>query len=112
MSEHQPSLSDDDGRNVHFFDGSTGDMLGGLFQNGSITQANFIHMLSIVLVIVPNPHIEPASFAALGSFTVEMAGQTISQTNKPLTPGDYKIYALPDGGKCYDNRSKEARNPA
>ena len=72
MSEHQPSLSDDDGRNVHFFDGSTGDMLGGLFQNGSITQANFIH----------------------------------------LTPGDYKIYALPDGGKCYDNRSKEARNPA
>ena len=67
-------------------------------------------MLSIVLVTVPNPHIEPASFAALGPFTVEMAGQTISQTNQPLTPGDYKIYA-PDGGKCYDNRSKEARNP-
>ena len=90
-------MSEDDGRNVHFFDGSTGDMLGGLFQNGSVTQANFIHMLSVVL---------------LGPCTVEMAGQTISQTSQPLTPGDYKVYA-PEGGKCYDlHSSMEAKPPA
>ncbi|KAA8642529.1 HNH endonuclease signature motif containing protein [Aspergillus tanneri] len=85
MSEGQSVLSDD-GRNVHFFDGSTGDMLGGLFQNGSVTQANFIDMLNIVLVVVPQPPIvaRPLTVKA-------RSGQTISRTSQPLTPGDYDI---------------------
>ncbi|PKX89793.1 uncharacterized protein P174DRAFT_515810 [Aspergillus novofumigatus IBT 16806] len=48
MSEDQSVTLD--WRNVHFFDGSTGDMLGGPFQNGSVTQGNFISMLNMVLL--------------------------------------------------------------
>jgi hypothetical protein len=97
MSEGQSVLSDD-GRNVHFFDISTGDMLGGLFQNGSVTEANFIDMLNIILVIVL------LSPVASCSFTVKArTGQTISRTSQPLTPGDYDIY-VSDGGMSSDNR--------
>ncbi|KAF7114499.1 hypothetical protein CNMCM5793_008803 [Aspergillus hiratsukae] len=60
-------------------------MLGGLFQNGSVTRANFIDMLNIVLVIGSRqPRIKART------------GQTISRTTQPLAHGDYDIYA-PDG---------------
>lgn len=99
MSEDQSVLSDDL-RNVHFFDSSTGALLGGLFQNGSVTQANFIDMLDIILVIVPRLS------TALCPFTVKSrSGKTISQTSQPLIPGNYDIYA-PDGGRHYDSRQK------
>jgi hypothetical protein len=102
MSEDQSVLSDD-GRNVHFFDGSTGDMLGGLFQNGSVTQANFIDMLNIVLVIVPRPLLGPRPLTVKAR-----SGQTISRTSQPLTPGDYDIYVSADG-RYYDGRSEEKK---
>jgi hypothetical protein len=111
MSEDQSVLSAD-GRNVHFFNSSTGDMLGGLFQNGSVTQANFINMLNIVLVLVPRPPIRPCPPIASRPITIKArSGKTISRTSQPLTPGDYNIYA-PDGSRCYDNQSKEKKNPA
>jgi hypothetical protein len=110
MSEDQSDRAAD-GRNVHFFNSLTGDMLGGLFQNGSVTQANFINMLNIVLILVPPPLVEPHPPIVPHSITVKArSGQTISQTSHPLTPGDYDIYA-PDGGRCYDNQSKEKKNP-
>jgi hypothetical protein len=85
-------------RNVHFFDASTGDKLGGLFQNGSVTQANFIDMLNIVLVIgFRQPTVKARS------------GQTISRTIQPLALGDYDIYA-PDGGRFFGVRSKDGKN--
>ncbi|KAF4220937.1 hypothetical protein CNMCM8980_002815 [Aspergillus fumigatiaffinis] len=87
MSEDQSVLLD--GRNMHFFDGSTGDMLGGLFQNGSVTQGNFISMLNIILV--PHPLIGPRTFMVKAR-----SRQTLSLTNQRLTPGNYDIYA-PDG---------------
>jgi hypothetical protein len=99
MSEDQSVLLD--GRNVHFFDGSTGDMLGGLFQNGTVTQGNFISMLNIVLV--PHPLIKPRTFMVKAR-----SRQTLSLTNQRLTPGDYDIYA-PDGCRCIDSRSKERK---
>jgi len=39
-------------RNVHFYDSTKPDdaALGGLIQNGSVTEANFLQMLGIVLV--------------------------------------------------------------
>lgn len=63
-------------------------MLGGLFQNGSVTQANFINMLNIILVIVPHPLVgqRPLTIKARSE-------QTISQSSQPLTPRDYDIYA-------------------
>ena len=97
MAEDSSVLSDD-GRNVYFFHGSTGDMLGGLFQNGSITQANFIDMLNIALVVVPHP---PAESRLL---TVKArSGQIISQSSQSLIPGDYDVYAS-DGGE-YDGNT-------
>lgn len=39
-----------EGRNVHFFDESKPDtILGGLIQNGSVTERNFLSILAIVL---------------------------------------------------------------
>ena len=102
MSEVLSVLSDD-GRNVHFFDGLTGAMLGGLFQNGSVTQANFIDMLDIVLVIVPRLSTVPCPLTVKSR-----SGQTISQTSQPLIPGNYDIYA-PDGGRYYDGRKKKKK---
>lgn len=92
MSEGQPVLSDD-GRNVHFFDSSTDDILGGVFQNGSITEANFIDMLNIVLVVVPQ-----SPFAARELTVRARSGQTISRTSRLLIPGDYDIHVSDGGG--------------
>ncbi|KAJ5545181.1 hypothetical protein N7535_006436 [Penicillium sp. DV-2018c] len=88
MSEGQSvEVLSDDGRNVHFFNSSTGDMLGGVFQNGSITESNFIDMLDIVLVIVSQSRV------ASQPFTVRArSGQTISRTSQPSAPGDYDIH--------------------
>jgi len=39
------------GRNVQFYDATLpGDALGGLIQNGSVTEANFLDMLEILLI--------------------------------------------------------------
>lgn len=79
-------------RNVHFFDGSTGDRLGGLCQNGSVTQASFLSMLSNILVIAPGPITVKA----------RVSGQTITPTNDPLAHGDYDLYAS-SSGKYHNN---------
>ena len=39
-------------RNVNFYNGTTGAHLGGLHQNGSITNANFFHILMDHLLVV------------------------------------------------------------
>lgn len=100
MSEGQSVLSDD-GRNVHFFDSSSHAMLGGVFQNGAITESNFIDMLNILLVVVTQSPVAP------GPFTVRArSGQTISRTSQPLAPGDYDIH-VPDGGRSSHNKKKK-----
>ena len=39
------------GRNIHFYDSTVPDVaLGGFIQNGSVTEANFLDFLSILLV--------------------------------------------------------------
>ena len=92
LSEGHSDLSDNE-RNVRFFDHLTGDLLGGLFQNGSVTEANFIDMLNIVLVIVPR-----SSGASL-PFTVQSrSGQVIGRTNEPLAPGNYDV-CVADGSR-------------
>ena len=41
-------------RNVQFYDArSPGDTLGGLIQNDSVTEANFLEMLGILLITEP-----------------------------------------------------------
>ena len=39
------------GRNVHFYDATSPEVvLGGMIQNGSVTEANFLDMLGILLI--------------------------------------------------------------
>ena len=66
-----------------FFDGSTGVRLGGLFQNDSVTQANFIDMLNIVLVIVPRLSTMPCPL------TVKSRSRKLY--HKPVNPQDLGI---------------------
>ncbi|KAJ6021094.1 hypothetical protein N7540_006598 [Penicillium herquei] len=68
-------------RNVRFFDGRTGSLLGGFFQNGSITNENFFSMLiDVILVVDAVPRIISRS-----------TGQILPRDTNPLATGDYDI---------------------
>ncbi|KAI5791713.1 HNH endonuclease-domain-containing protein [Peziza echinospora] len=71
------------GRNVHFYDASVPDItLGGLFQNGSVTEANFLAMLDILLITET-----PIRVQERGS-----GHNIITRTNTPLGLGEYDVY--------------------
>ena len=72
-------------RNVHFYDGTKdddADALGGLIQNGSITEGNFLDMLGILLV------------TGGGSIRVEhrTSGQIVLRGDARLEVGIYDIF--------------------
>jgi len=70
------------GRNVHFYDAtSPGFALGGLIQNGSVTEENFLEMLRILLVTEAPLRIQART-----------SGYVLTSTNNPLPLGDYDIY--------------------
>ncbi|PUU82630.1 HNH endonuclease-domain-containing protein [Tuber borchii] len=70
-------------RNVHFYDASkpASDALGGLIQNGSVTEANFLHMLGILLAVPAPIYVRHRT-----------SGTIIATTNNPLLIGSYDIY--------------------
>lgn len=70
-------------RNIHFYEASTGEMLGGTYQNGSMTQANFLAILDQILLVVEDNW----------SVRHRSSGQTIGPTNHPLRLGEYDIYS-------------------
>jgi len=75
MSEHRSQC-----RNVHFFDEANPDVaLGGLIQNGSLTEKNFV-MLDIVLVTIA-----PIRVSAKDT------GMVVSMVDTRLGPGDYMV---------------------
>ncbi|KAJ5736989.1 uncharacterized protein N7483_002114 [Penicillium malachiteum] len=75
-------------RNVRFFDGRTGSLLGGLFQNASITNANFFSILiDVILEVDTIPRI-----------TLRSTGQILPVDLNPLTTGDYDISPSVHGG--------------
>jgi len=68
-------------RNVRFFDEANPDVaLGGLIQNGSLTEKNFLVMLDIVLVTTA-----PISISA------KYTGRVVSMADTRLDPGDYMV---------------------
>lgn len=69
-------------RNVNFYDGLTGAHLGGVRQNGSITNANFFHMLMDVLL------------EADGIISIDHrgTGQRMPMNTDRLAEGDYDIF--------------------
>lgn len=79
-------------RNVNFFDGSTGAQLGGVRQNGSITNINFFHMLMDTLLIVE----------ATITIKSRATGQPILLNTEPLEVGDYDIFC--PQGKFYEKQ--------
>ncbi|KAF3023218.1 hypothetical protein E8E15_002528 [Penicillium rubens] len=67
-------------RNVNFYDGLTGAHLGGVRQNGSITNANFFHKLMDVLLKVDGISIHHRG-----------TGQRMPMNTDRLAEGDYDI---------------------
>lgn len=69
-------------RNVHFYDGSNPEkLLGGLIQNGSITEANFLDMLGIVLISEAPIRVQHRT-----------SGEIVSKADSCLQVGIYDIY--------------------
>lgn len=77
-------------RNIHFYDGTKNnehDALGGLIQNGSITEANFLDMLGILLATEGAPiRVEHRT-----------SGHFVSRIDNRLEAGVYDIYC---NGMC------------
>jgi hypothetical protein len=69
-------------RNIHFIEDSTGRTLGGLRQNGSVTEANFLWILAHILIVGGAPF----------SVSHRETGRAISSTNNPLELGTYHIH--------------------
>ena len=76
-------------RNVTFYDATRPNIvLGGLFQNGSLTESNFLDILEIVLIIKGN-HLRVEE---------RESSHILSRTDIPLQKGVYDIYC---DGMCY-----------
>jgi len=69
-------------RNIHICDSATGATLGGVCQNGSITEANFLWILAHILLVVDAPF----------SVRHRDSGQSISSTLNPVKPGIYDVH--------------------
>ncbi|KAF8466217.1 HNH endonuclease-domain-containing protein [Kalaharituber pfeilii] len=73
-------------RNVQFYDGSNPDvLLGGLVQNGSVTERNFLQMLGIILITET-----PTIVQHRGS------GHVVLMSDSQLEVGSYNIYCHND----------------
>ena len=70
------------GRNVQFYDAkSPSDALGGFIQNGSVTKANFLEMLGILVITETAIRVQERG-----------TGHIITSTNNQLGLGEYDIY--------------------
>ncbi|EER28860.1 hypothetical protein CPC735_035660 [Coccidioides posadasii C735 delta SOWgp] len=69
-------------RNVWLYEASTGNLLGGAHQNGSMTEANLLSILEGVLLVVDDQW----------SVKHRSSGLAIGSMNAPLQPGEYEIY--------------------
>ena len=56
--------------------------LGGLLQNGSVSEANFLQMLGIVLLLNQPIRVQH-----------RVSGEIVSHRNAVLAPGDYDIHS-------------------
>ena len=70
------------GRNVHFYDATSPEVvLGGMIQNGSVTEANFLDMLGILLITETSIRVQKRG-----------TGHIVKSTNNQLGLGKYDIY--------------------
>ena len=84
------------GRNVQFYDASAPDVaLGGFIQNGSVTEANFLETLGILLITEIPVRIQE-----------RVSGYIVSMMNNLLRTGKYDVYC---DGKCSLQERQNAR---
>ena len=74
-------------RNVHIYNGLTRELLGGLKQNGSVTEATFLYMLNDILLITDAPL----------EVKQRDSERIILPTSNALDIGIYDVYC---NGKC------------
>lgn len=83
-------------RNVHFYDAMSPEVpLGGMIQNGSVTEANFLAMLNILLISEDPLHVNERG-----------SDRVVTATNNALQVGGYDIfcnssYSLTGVATCY-----------
>ena len=66
---------------MHFYDGHNPDLLlGGLIQNGSVTEKNFLDMLGILLIVEAPIQVQE-----------RVSGHLVSRSENPLQAGTYNI---------------------
>ena len=75
------------GRNVQFYDATSPEAtLGGMIQNGSVTEGNFLDILGILLITQSPIQVRERD-----------SGHIVTTTNTRLEAGHYDIYC---GSKC------------
>ncbi|CAG7993859.1 unnamed protein product [Penicillium nalgiovense] len=72
-------------RNVHFYDASNGQLLGGLYQAGSVTESNLIWILGSVLFVGTE------RFTTTFTIRHRESGRDMTPSNDPVMPGHYDI---------------------
>lgn len=72
-------------RNIRLYNASTGELLGGFFQKGSVTENNLLGILNRVLLVVDSGF--GISVAHRGT------GLNLTESPHPVAPGDYDIYS-------------------
>lgn len=70
-------------RNIHLYVASTGEPIGGLWQEGSLTEGNLLGMLGQILLIIDE------------DWTVRhrASGQIVGPSDNPAATGDYDLYS-------------------
>lgn len=72
-------------RNIHIHNASTGELLGGFYQKGSITETSLLDILKHILLVVDD------------GFDISVrhreTGVDLTQSSRPVGPGDYDIYS-------------------
>lgn len=70
-------------RNLWLYEAATGNLLGGTYQNGSLTESNFISAIDIILLV------------ANDEWTVvnRSSGRTVQHTASAIQPGIYDVHS-------------------
>lgn len=78
-----PALNRAKCRNVHIYHGASNEILGGMRQNGSITEAVFLKILNDILLVTNEPF----------KVVQRSSGCTIMPTNNILELGNYDVHS-------------------
>ena len=77
-------------RNIHFYDATSREAaLGGLIQCGSLTEANFLDCLGVLLTTESPIRVQ-----------ARVSGHVVSRTGNPIEPGEYDIYCDSRCSRC------------